>query len=119
MKLEPTRKITEPAVAEPTNNEERRAKLEADLAANTLAIEKIKVERSKLFNSKDEVIWKIDCIKEDINIFIEEVKEIADKEANNEDAKQLTEESKALKDEIYKLREEVARIEKEHDDKVN
>lgn len=119
MKLDPTRKVTETAVAEPTNNEERLAKLEADLSANTLAIEKIKAERSKLFNSKDEVNWKMDCIKEDINIFIEEVKEIADKEANNEDARQLTEDSKALKEEIYRLREEVTKIEKEHEDRVN
>jgi hypothetical protein len=43
-------------------------------------LQKHREEKNKLLAQRDEIDWKIQCIREDIPSFIEEIKEVAQQE---------------------------------------
>jgi predicted nucleic acid-binding Zn-ribbon protein len=59
------------------NSSEKIEKLQKEADEHRAAIEKIKQEKSKLFTNREEIDWKIECIREDIASFISHIKEIA------------------------------------------
>jgi chromosome segregation ATPase len=92
----------------------------AEAAAKELreAVDKHRVEKEKLVAQKEEVDWKIHCIREDLTQFIAEIKQIAEEEESNEQSKALYDQSKALKQQIYDLREQIAQAEKDFKEKT-
>lgn len=116
IKADPTRQ----PVPEPAKVDNTPQIADAEAVSNQLRaeIDKLFVEKTELRSRRDEFNWKIECIREDLAQFIQEMKTLAEEEEHNEAARALYQEKKDLKQKIYDLREEIAQAEKDFGDKL-